>query len=99
VHAAGKVPELVMGMAAMLADVAVASLIEEVSLTPKPGLVDRRSQGAHHDLDWATMCRSAQSLRPAFAAMADAGARIPAETALRERIGEIGREAETVMLK
>lgn len=84
--------------AAMLADLAVASLIDEVSLTPKPGLVDMGGRGAHRDLDWSLMCRSARCLRPAFLAMARAGERINDVTALRERIGRVGRDAEAIML-
>ena len=30
----------------------VEALIDEVTLAPKPGLVDIRNSGAHHDLDW-----------------------------------------------
>ena len=28
------------------------ALLTEVRLTPKPGLVDIRNAGAHHDMDW-----------------------------------------------
>lgn len=49
-----------------LADLAVSALLEEVELTPKPGLVDRRSTGAHRDMDLPLFQRSAQSLRPYF---------------------------------
>lgn len=34
----------------LLADMAVEALIDEVNLTPKPALVDRRGSGAHDDL-------------------------------------------------
>jgi triphosphoribosyl-dephospho-CoA synthase len=36
----------------------VAGLQAELDLTPKPGLVDRRDNGAHADLDYALMQRS-----------------------------------------
>ena len=39
---------------------AVSVLIEEAELTPKPALVDRRSDGAHYDLDLGRLRRSAQ---------------------------------------
>ena len=39
--------------AAQLAALAVASLIDEARLSPKPGLVDSRGSGAHGDLDLA----------------------------------------------
>ena len=77
----------------------VASLIDEARLSPKPGLVDSRSSGAHQDLDLALMERSALSLQPAFAAMARAGESAGAPTkALREALGRLGRQAEATML-
>ncbi|MEO1770074.1 triphosphoribosyl-dephospho-CoA synthase CitG [Candidatus Enterococcus ferrettii] len=36
----------------------------EVALTPKPGLVDRRTNGAHNDMDFTTFIHSIVSLRP-----------------------------------
>lgn len=81
-----------------LAALVESALIDEVTLSPKPGLVDVRGNGAHHDLDWALMVHSAQTLRPAFEAMALAGAQIDAPLALRERIGRLGREGEAAML-
>ena len=55
-----------------LADRAVTALLEEVLLTPKPGLVDKRGRGAHLDMDVDLMCRSALALWPGFHAMAEA---------------------------
>ena len=81
-----------------LADRAVAALVDEAMLTPKPGLVDLRGRGAHHDLSWPLMCASAQALRPAFAQMALCGRAIDDDDLLRRRIGAIGRDAETAML-
>ena len=49
-----------------LAELAVASLIDEVELTPKPGLVDRRNTGAHRDMDLPMFRRSAHALEPYF---------------------------------
>ncbi|MEP6873953.1 MAG: triphosphoribosyl-dephospho-CoA synthase [Burkholderiales bacterium] len=85
--------------AAQLGAQAVASLIDEARLSPKPGLVDSRGSGAHGDLDLALMERSAISLQPAFAAMAQAGASAGAPTiALRETLGRLGRDAEATMM-
>ena len=39
-------------LAFRLADHAVAALVDEAMLTPKPGLVDLRGAGAHRDLSW-----------------------------------------------
>ncbi len=48
-----------------LAHTASACLIDEARLSPKPGLVDSRGNGAHQDLNLALMERSARSLQPA----------------------------------
>jgi triphosphoribosyl-dephospho-CoA synthase len=82
-----------------LADLVVAALIDEVTLTPKPGLVDFRSRGAHRDLNWPLMCHSARSLRPTFVALARAGRDGLEHQALRERIGAIGRQGEAAMMR
>lgn len=87
--------ELSRGLAALVE----SALIDEATLSPKPGLVDMRGSGAHRDLDWALMTHSAQTLRPAFEAMALAGASIEAPLMLRERIGLLGREGEAAMLQ
>jgi triphosphoribosyl-dephospho-CoA synthase len=85
-------------LALRLADHAVASLVDEAMLTPKPGLVDLRGRGAHRDLSWPLMCASACALRPAFAQMALAGLAVADDGALRRRIGAIGRDAEAAMM-
>jgi triphosphoribosyl-dephospho-CoA synthase len=82
-----------------LADLAVSALIDEATLTPKPGLVDLRSRGAHHDMDWLLMCHSAWALHLTFCALAEAGSEIDEPLTLRERIGQIGRDGETTMLQ
>jgi triphosphoribosyl-dephospho-CoA synthase len=92
---------------AALADRAVTALLEEILLTPKPGLVDRRGRGAHLDMDVDLMCRSAHALRPGFHAMAEAAQGRSADRyfgrsadlTLRRELGRIGREAETSMLR
>ncbi|MFM0669841.1 triphosphoribosyl-dephospho-CoA synthase [Paraburkholderia sediminicola] len=76
----------------------VQALIDEVTLAPKPGLVDMRSRGAHHDLDWKLMCVSALALQPTFVELARAGIETQPLLALRERIGAIGRDGEARML-
>ncbi|WP_323141919.1 triphosphoribosyl-dephospho-CoA synthase [Massilia phyllosphaerae] len=85
-------------LAAQLAGLAVDALVDEAMLTPKPGLVDMRGSGAHSDLTWLLMCRSACALYPAFLRMAEAGAGIDDPALLRRRIGAIGREAEAAMM-
>jgi triphosphoribosyl-dephospho-CoA synthase len=90
--------DLDTGLAARLADLAVAALIDEAMLTPKPGLVDMRGSGAHVDLSWMLMVRSACALRSGFMRMADAGSSIAEPQLLRHRIGALGREAEATMM-
>ena len=82
-----------------LADMAVAALIDEACLTPKPALVDRRGSGAHRDLDIDTMLRSARSLRPTFLALARAAVDQKPSQRLREQLARIGREGEVAMLR
>jgi triphosphoribosyl-dephospho-CoA synthase len=84
--------------AAHLGAHATASLIEEATLAPKPGLVDRCGHGAHRDMSWSLMCASAHALQPTFWELARAGVGTPATLELRERIGAIGRDGERVML-
>jgi triphosphoribosyl-dephospho-CoA synthase len=81
-----------------LSTLAVSSLIEEAELTPKPALVDRRGNGAHHDLDLARLRRSAQSLQDGFAGIARAAVVEKRPLRQREQIGQIGRDMERRML-
>ena len=53
-------------VATHLADLAVQALLEEVRLTPKPGLVDGANSGAHSDMDLALFEKSAMCLHPYF---------------------------------
>lgn len=81
-----------------LADMVVAALIDEATLTPKPGLVDMSSRGAHTDLTWNLMCRSASALHGSFSAMAQAGLALEDAKQLRSHIGHLGRLGEARML-
>ena len=49
---------------AILAQFAARALLEEVAVTPKPGLVDRANNGAHKDMDFSTFQASAAALTP-----------------------------------
>ncbi|SDR26786.1 triphosphoribosyl-dephospho-CoA synthase [Paraburkholderia fungorum] len=84
---------------ARLARYAIAALIDEAQLTPKPALVDRRGSGAHRDLDLSTMLRSAHALEPTFAALARSARRRGEPSALlRTELAQIGRQGEQDML-
>lgn len=80
-----------------IADEAVAALIEEVRLTPKPGLVDMANNGAHHDLTLQKMQDSAHSLHNTFYQMAMLSFNQQPSVALREKFGAIGRMGEKEM--
>lgn len=79
----------------LVADLAERALRMELDTTPKPGLVDRRDNGAHKDMDYALMSKSISALRPYLARLAVESAKDidPA------KIKEIGIEAEKAMLK
>lgn len=53
-------------LAKRIAKIAVASLKKEVSLAPKPGLVDKYDTGAHDDMDYALFLKSADALYDYF---------------------------------
>ena len=82
-----------------LASLASSCLIEEVNLTPKPGLVDRRGRGSHTDLTVDLMERSARTLESSFAEIARESWGQKIDVRLREAIGAIGREGEKHMLQ
>lgn len=79
----------------LVADLAERALRLELDTTPKPGLVDRRDNGAHKDMDYALMSKSISALRPCLTRLAVESAKDidPA------KIKEIGIEAEKAMLK
>lgn len=81
-----------------LGQMAWEALIEEVYTTPKPGLVDTYSNGAHKDMDVALFERSASVLRPYFVRMAEAGYRSQKHPSdVFPELREIGIEAEKAM--
>lgn len=88
----------VEGGAEWLARTATQCLIDEARLSPKPGLVDSRGNGAHLDLSLALMERSARSLTPTFQALALQSWQRPADISLRQTVGRLGREGERQMM-
>ena len=98
-----RVQELLLDFAArLLSEKAVAALLWEARLTPKPGLVDSRNQGAHKDMNLALLEASAQSLADYFAQAVKLGftgfgpAEIPQPEAL-EGLRQAGLAAEARM--
>ena len=53
-----------------IGNMAYRAMLEEVYTSPKPGLVDLYSSGAHKDMNVVSFERSAAALEPFFAAMA-----------------------------
>lgn len=83
-----------------LAGLAVQALLDEVRLTPKPGLVDLRGSGVHQDLTVELMERSAESLRITFGDFAREASRHQwVNQLLREELARLGRLGEHVMLR
>lgn len=80
-----------------LARLARQALIAEAELTPKPGLVDRRGNGAHTDLSLDVMRRSGLAIEPYFLQMAVVAAGVEPSSDLREMLALIGRRAERAM--
>ena len=79
-----------------LAGAAVAALRDELEAYPKPGLVSPVDSGAHHDMDFTLMCRSAESLRQPFARLSAAGRQ---GNAFGTALAPLGRDAERAMLQ
>lgn len=79
---------------------AYLALQQEVVTTPKPGLVDRQTCGAHRDMDLRHFFVSANTLRPFFCRFAQAGflGRDDAPETVFRAIRPIGMEAEQAML-
>ncbi|HZG71846.1 MAG TPA: triphosphoribosyl-dephospho-CoA synthase [Chondromyces sp.] len=80
-----------------LSKLAVQSLIEQIELTPKPGLVDQQNSGAHSDLSFELMIKSARALKDTFTKMAYVSFDLEPSQFLREEIAAIGRIGESIM--
>ena len=78
---------------------ALEAMLIEVSVTPKPGLVDRNNSGAHRDMSFFTFIKSASALRNSFEEFAQAGENF-CDTEIKNFfpvIRKIGIEAEKKM--
>ena len=74
----------------LLAALADRALRMELDLPGKPGLVCPESNGAHKDMDYGTMLRGIEALRPFWSRMAQA--------ASAEELRQLGLEAESAMM-
>ena len=88
-------------MCANIAQLAIQSLLYEVSASPKPGLVDRYNQGAHNDMDFFSFMASTASLVCYFYKAAAMGGKYAGQkaTELFSALRGLGIEAEKAMLK
>ena len=73
-----------------LAVTALKSLLHEVSLSPKPGLVDRFSCGSHDDMDFSTFINSSAVLSVYFKEIAEFGYEFKGEN-LKSALPELRR--------
>ena len=75
------------------------ALLDEVCVTPKPGLVDRAGSGSHRDMDIFTFTASAAALAPYWSRCVqigqDTAGRPPADTF--QALRQAGRGAERAM--
>jgi holo-ACP synthase/triphosphoribosyl-dephospho-CoA synthase len=79
---------------------AVKALLQEVAVTPKPGLVDLRNNGAHKDMNFLTFQNSAMALYPSFQKFTEYGINHQDEepSTFLKGIRSIGCEAEEIMM-
>ncbi len=84
----------------LIAHLACDALRAELDTTPKPGLVDRNDNGAHHDMDLAMMNRSIDALQPYFVQLALYGSSSAElfEVPDAQTVRDIGIKAEQAML-
>lgn len=82
----------------MIDAAAQKALFYEVTLSPKPGLVDRFTNGAHQDMDFYLFIDSILALAPYFPQYLDAGfTHDGAKGDLFSKLRKIGQQAETAM--
>lgn len=89
-----------MHISKKIAELAKMALLEEVYTTPKPGLVDLMSNGAHKDMTIKTFLISTETITPYFEEMARIA--ITKDTSpdmIFKEIREVGIEAEHAMFR
>lgn len=88
---------------ACIGTLALEAMLVEVSVTPKPGLVDRNNSGAHRDMSFFTFMRSAASLRSCFEGFAKSGFRAGCDglepSEIFPELRAVGLEAEGAMFR
>lgn len=84
-----------------ISNFALRSLLYEVSVSPKPGLVDRFDCGSHKDMDFFTFLNSSSVLWPYFYQCVCLGQTHPKSHPLNELLPKLrihGKQAENEML-
>lgn len=82
----------------LLGGYAQQALRQEVDLTPKPGLVDPVTPGAHRDMDHALFLKSIAALAPFFRQYVQLGQSATSLAALFHATRQLGQTAEQAML-
>ncbi|MFA6939650.1 MAG: triphosphoribosyl-dephospho-CoA synthase [Clostridiaceae bacterium] len=78
----------------------VSAMLSEVSASPKPGLVDRFSCGAHTDMDFLTFTESIAAISPYFSKFAEIGSSLKfIDKYSLGKIRPLGIECEKTMFK
>lgn len=82
-----------------ISQAALKSLLYEVSLSPKPGLVDRFDNGAHTDMCFQTFIDSSLALAPFFEVYVSTGFEMSSQTPQEtfKQLRDIGIKAEDAM--
>jgi holo-ACP synthase/triphosphoribosyl-dephospho-CoA synthase len=84
----------------MVLSAAAAALLDEVAVSPKPGLVDRLHNGAHQDMDFFTFIDSTAAILPFFRECAIRGFESREDPrALFESLRQKGKIAELCMTR
>lgn len=86
-------------LALYISNLALKSMLYEVSLADKPGLVTPFSNGAHKDMDYYTFIDSSIVLQKPLYKMAELGTCLQEPKELMKRARDIGMEAEKLMLR
>ncbi|MFA7108367.1 MAG: triphosphoribosyl-dephospho-CoA synthase [Sphaerochaetaceae bacterium] len=85
-----------------ISSLAGKSLIEEVLLTPKPGLVDQNNNGSHHDMDIDLFFKSSKAIEPFLFKIAQLSFTLDPlknKNSLNSEIRKIGIECEKAMFE
>lgn len=75
------------------------AIMAEISLTPKPGLVDKFSSGSHHDMNYQTFLDSTEAISPWFGDLVREGFAFQEDnfSLALPRLRNIGLRMETAM--